>query len=165
MASMSPPSACPCVLDTPEATQNLCQPLEPSVHSHVHMEELVSWAAVSHSRFSLCILVHPSEFWGTLLVVTSLSSALSQSYSHVVTPLAKDWEQASLGGKVASFPSASFLCSPCKLAYPFPSITRKNEKQTSGHVLSPCICGTCANISTHMHLLSLPLLPDLCLLG
>lgn len=51
-------------------------------------------------------------------------------------------------------PSCAAFASP---AYLFPSVTRKSGKQTSGHVPSPCICGTCANTYTHVHLLS-PLL-------
>lgn len=45
MASMSPPSAWPYVLDGPENRQDLCQPPEtpePCVHSRVHMEECLS---------------------------------------------------------------------------------------------------------------------------
>uniref|UniRef100_A0A2K5DZK8 Semaphorin 4G n=1 Tax=Aotus nancymaae TaxID=37293 RepID=A0A2K5DZK8_AOTNA len=42
MASMSPPSAWPCVLDGPETRQDLCQPPKPCVHSQAHMEECLS---------------------------------------------------------------------------------------------------------------------------
>ncbi|KAL4841250.1 hypothetical protein H8958_001273 [Nasalis larvatus] len=42
MGSMSPPSAWPCVLDGPETRQDLCQPPNPCVYSHAHVEECLS---------------------------------------------------------------------------------------------------------------------------
>lgn len=87
----------------------------------------------------------------------------------MLTPLARAWDQASLGGKTASFPSSAFLCSPCESASPFPLVTRKSNR-------APGMSFPYAYVVTHPHHmcflhfhphapLSLPLLPWTCMSG
>lgn len=104
MTSMSPPSAWPYVLDGPETRQDLCQPPEPPepcVHSHVHMDECPSAGLqgprphlLVHSCISpLLDFGYPSNCHIPYYLVLSPSS----SQTHVVTSLARAWEQASQG--------------------------------------------------------------------
>lgn len=87
----------------------------------------------------------------------------------MLTPLARAWDQASLGGKTASFPSSAFLCSPCESASPLPLVTRKSNR-------APGMSFPYAYVVTHPHHmcllhfhphapLSLPLLPWTCMSG
>lgn len=67
MASMSPPSAWPYVLDGPENRQDLCQPPEPPepcVHSRVHMEECLSAGLQGpHAHLLVHSCFIPSGLW------------------------------------------------------------------------------------------------------
>lgn len=76
VASRSPPSAWPYVLDGPENKPDLCQPPEPPepcVHSRAHMEECLSAGLQGPTPTSWCIPAFHPFFWtlGTLSIATS----------------------------------------------------------------------------------------------
>ena len=76
VASRSPPSAWPYVLDGPENKPDLCQPPEPPepcVHSRAHMEECLSAGLQGPTPPSWCIPAFHPFFWtlGTLSIATS----------------------------------------------------------------------------------------------